>query len=177
MKAFVTSIGEKTTEICCEQLNRFGFEVVLLDGRESWLNKYKLFINTAKEECVRVDADIIPNRNIRQIGIENKEIPMIQHKLFDLYKNNVTIGGVILYRKKALDMIRVNIDKLEIGRTETMAFRNNNVTSITSDLIVGMHGFYQNDETMEIAKKNKIARGQIEEYHYDFDLAFRLKNL
>ena len=47
MKAYVTSIRELTTKICCEQLRKFGFEIVLLDQKESWIEKYKKFIQLA----------------------------------------------------------------------------------------------------------------------------------
>jgi len=73
MKAFITSIGEKTTKICCEQLSKFGFEIILLDEIEPWINKYKKFINMANEDCLRVDADIIVNEQIKLIGLEKSE--------------------------------------------------------------------------------------------------------
>ena len=177
MKAFVCSVGERTTHICCEQLKRFGFEVVLLDGKEHWIDKYKRFISIANEECLRIDADIIPNRNIQLVGREDKNLPMIQYKLYDFYKNDITIGNPILYRKKALDMIKANTDKLEVGRTETSAWRRIVIETYTSDLIVGIHGFAQDKETMERAKKHKIDRGHLKKYNYDFDLAYKIIEL
>ena len=41
MIAYVTSVGEKTTEICCEQLERYGFDVYFFNKKESWADKYK----------------------------------------------------------------------------------------------------------------------------------------
>jgi len=46
---------------------------------------------------------------------------------------------------------------------------------LTSDLVVGMHGFFQDEEAVKRAKANKINRKQIQ--NYDFDLTFKIINL
>ena len=64
MIAYVFSIREKTTDLCVRVLKQNGFKVMLLDGMESIGDKYKRFIEMADEDCIKIDADIIPNSNI-----------------------------------------------------------------------------------------------------------------
>ena len=65
MKAYLCSVGELTTQICVDQLKLFGFDVILLDEIEPWYDKYKRFIFQTEEDCIRIDADVIPNKNIK----------------------------------------------------------------------------------------------------------------
>ncbi|HBX15882.1 MAG: hypothetical protein UV20_C0009G0042 [Candidatus Magasanikbacteria bacterium GW2011_GWA2_42_32] len=176
MKAFVTSIREKTTEICCWQLRRYGFEVILLDEQEEWFKKYKRFILMADETCLRIDADIIVNKNIMKLETGHFCL-MTQFHCFDFYKNNTGVCSPVLYHKDAIENIRKNIDSLDRERPETSAWRLPAIVkhTFTSNLIVGMHGFFQFEKTMEMAKANKINRKQIEDY--DFELVDKLKEL
>lgn len=179
MKAFLTSVGEKTTQICREQLEKFGFSVVMLDEKESWEDKYKRFIFLADDDCIRIDADIIPNENIKKINeeIEWAENPlMIQFEGYDFYKNNKGIIGLTYYTKQVLEIIKNNLDKIDWRRPEATAWRLPEINKkvYTSNLIVGMHGFFQDRETMARAKQNKVDRKQIEDY--DFELVEKLLN-
>lgn len=179
MKAYVTSIGEKTTKICCEQLQRFGFEVVLLDGIEEWFDKYKRFIQIANENCIRIDADVIVNSNIQEIlnygDFEN--VLMIQYYGYDFYRNNVGIISPIYYTEKALQIIKKNINLLDPNRPETSAWRLSEINPFTStsNLILGMHGFFQSRKEFDRALKNKKERKQMAEF--DFELADKLFKL
>lgn len=180
MKAYVTSIGEKTTQICVDQLKLFGFDVVLLDTKEDWFSKYKRFINLAKEDCIRVDADIIVNQNIIDplrftFGFNNWL--MVQFKVYDLYKNNVHTGIPVMYKEDAINIIRYNFDKLDKTRPEATAWRLPEINPFTFNIdeVVGMHGFFQDREAMLRHIKNKIERKQMGDYH--FDLAEKLMNL
>jgi len=178
MKVYITSIGEKTTDICVEQFKRYGYEVILLDKKESWIDKYKSFINTAEGDCLRTDADVIVNQNIKDINFcKDLEYDMVQFIFYDFYKNNLGIGTPMYYSKKAIDIIKNNLEKLHFTRPETSAWRLPEIVSntFTSDKIVGMHGFFQDKETIERAKLNKEHRGQMKQY--DFDLVFKLINL
>ena len=126
MTAYVTSVGEKTTRICCDQLTKFGFDVVLLGEKESWLEKYKKFVNMACEKgknCLRVDADIIPNKHIKKVGKEEELGMMIQYSLYDFYQNDVKVGAPMFYKLKALQLIRDNFNKLHPTRPEASAWR------------------------------------------------------
>jgi len=177
MNAFVTSIGEKTTGICCQQLRRFGFKVVLLDKKEEWIDKYKRFIDIADEDCIRVDADIIVNKHIKNVGLEDKKALMISYWGWDFYKNDMGITSPVFYRKPVFDIIKKNLHKIDARRPETSAWRLPGVVEKTfeSQIVVGMHGFFQYDWTVKFAKKNKEDRGQISDY--DFNLVNNLMNL
>lgn len=186
MKAYVTSIGEKTTDICCDQLRKFGFDVVLLDEKMSWVDKYKAFIVLAQskgENCLRVDADVIVNENIKfalKCEDKNKKIcfSMAQMQVFDFYKNNLCIGQPMIYSKRTLDIIRENLDKIRADRPETSAWRMKGINdgTLTFDYkIYGIHGIGQSDEAMDRAERNKEDRGQSKEY--DFELSRKLGKL
>ena len=179
MKAYVTSVGEKTTNICVEQLRKFGFEVVLLGEKESWPDKYKRFLNMANEDCIRIDADVIPNKYLAEAYWEafqyHPRMLIIQYRTYCFYKNQLAITSPLFYRKEALDILKTaDIDK---DRPEAIAWRHPaiNDRTYTSDKVVGLHGFFQDDETFKRAVTNKHNRGQIDEY--DFVLAEQLRTL
>lgn len=185
MKAYLTSIGEKTTKLCQEQLQRFGFEVVLLDGQEAWINKYKRFIEMANEDCIRIDADVIPNSNIAMIENDlnyaynkmGQDMLMAQWKCYDFYRNNVGVCSPVYYSKEALDIIKADFNQLDFSRPEATAWRLRRINdrTYTGDLIVGMHGFFQDEQHLSRHLENKIERKQMSEY--DFDLAIKLREL
>lgn len=180
MKAYVCSVGETTTSICCEQLKRYGFEVVLLDEKESWVDKYKRFLELANgTECLRVDADIIVNKHIQEaVHIAKiQSILMAQFKIFDFYQNDVAYGQPVVYRKGAIPIILKNFNKLNPNRPEATAWRLEEINkrTLNIDTVAGMHGFFQSDETVANAKKNKAARSQME--RYDFTLVDKLRAL
>jgi len=181
MNAYVTSIGERTTQICCDQLKKFGFTVFLLDEKEPWIDKYKKFIQMAVAPCIRVDADVIVNKNLKdycETFIEHQIEDMTQFNIFDMYKNNLSNTSPVLYSEKAIEKIRELIDKIDVRRPETSSWRliqNEGLEVYTSKQTMGMHGFFQDKETILRARQNKIDRKQI--YDYDFDLSFKLLEL
>lgn len=183
MKAYVTSIGEKTTDICVEQLEKFGFEVVLLDKMESWESKYKRFIRMAhesNEDCIRVDADVIVNKNIKKVfeDVEREDNYLItSYNLYDLYRNGIFEGSPILYTKKAIGIINRYHMMLHPNRPESSACRLDRINphKYHDETIVGMHGFGSDKETIMRAKQNKIDRKQIE--LFDFELVDKLMKL
>jgi hypothetical protein len=175
MKAYLCSIGEKTTELCQEQLAKFGYEVILLGDKEPWYEKYKKFVFMADEDCIRIDADVIPNKNI--VHLDDFACNMVQGQTYDFYKNGVGVTSPVLYRKEALEIIKKNWHLVGKNRPETDASRIPEVNKSfhTCDWVVGIHGFLQNREDLERHWGNKIARGQIKDY--DFELATKLQNL
>lgn len=181
MRAYVTSIGERTTDICVSQLKKFGYEVLLLNQVEPWFDKYKKFISIADENCLRVDADIIVNQNImnaeRFTFHFDNEWMMVQFSVYDLYKNLPHSGVPVMYNKKALEIIRNNFYSLDPRRPEATAWRLPQINRMTYTIheLVGMHGFFQDKESILRHMKNKIERKQID--LYDFDLAEKLMNL
>jgi len=185
MKAYLCTIGETTTEICQEQLNRFGFEVVLLSDKESWYDKYKRFINLASDSCIRIDADVIPNENVARISNEvdflynfyGVEPLMVQFKGYDFYKNNIGVSSPVYYSAQALQIIGANLDNINPNRPEATAWRlpEINEFTYTSEMVVGLHGFFQDGNTFDRAMQNKIDRKQID--LYDFTLAEQLRTI
>src|SRR3990167_3314891 len=176
MKAFITSVGETTTAICADQLQKLGFKTCILGGKESWVNKYEKFIEMASKFdtlCVRVDADVIVNKEFSPAKLEqdlkdwDKEI-MLQYSTYDFYKNSVGITSPVLYRPEALKIIVQNMDKIDSRRPETSAWRlpQINPRTGTIDRVVGMHGFFQDRETMDRAKRNKENRRQMADYNF-----------
>lgn len=183
MKAFVTSIGEKTTGVCVRQLIRYGFEVHLLDKKEPWIEKYKRFLVEAQktgEDVLRIDADNIPNRNIAQVPEINKMIQnayIIQFQLFGFYKYDVITGGPLIYKRSGLSEMVKHLDKITELRPETSLSRLPQINPhlVTCPIIMGTHGFFQDKETMQRAYNNKMKRNQL--HDCDFQLADELMNL
>ena len=185
MKAFVTSIGEKTEGVCVDQLIRLGYQTCVLGGKESWYHKYLKFIEEASkfdEPCLRVDADVIVNKEIRPEKVRQdlkdwESDIMFQYVVFDLYKNAPHTGQPLVYTPEVLEIIKRNLDKIDYKRPETSAWRLSEVNPLTAtiDRIVGMHGFFQDLDTVNRAKEHKINRKQIGEF--DFELVYRLMKL
>jgi len=181
MRAFVTSVGEKTTGICVEQLEKVGFKVVLLDDpNQSWESKYRTFITKAhgyNEDCFRVDADVIIGAGIRDATLIGNGYLIKAYCLYDLYRNGIFKGSPIFYTKKALGIIDRYKDTLHPNRPESSACRLDGINpyKFQSDLVVGMHGFFQDDAAIERAKTNKTDRKQ--QGIFDFELVEKLMKL
>ena len=175
MKAYVCSIGEPTTKIVCNQLKKFGFEVVLYGEVEPWHKKYERFIFEARENCIRIDADVVPNINVKVFM--TYEAGMKQARTYDMYKNDVGVTSPVFYSKGILKEIRDNWDKIGVSRPETDASRLPSVNPFlyTSDIIVGIHGIYQRQEDIDRHQKHKVLRKQITDY--DFELINQLQDI
>ena len=179
MTVYLCTVGEKTTEVAKAEWERLGFNVVVLDERETWYAKYTRFIRIAKGDCLRADADFIPNSKMMLFAheaIESKAL-MAQSRFWDFYRNDIGIGGGVYYRQEGLEIIRNNLGLLDPKRPEATAWRipDMNPKTHTSNQICGMHGFAQDKETMERAWKHKVERKQIKEYN--FKLAFKLAEI
>lgn len=179
MKAFVTSIGEPTTRLCCDQLRKHGFEVVLLkDDRTLW-GKLKAIYDQADDDFLRVDADLVPNRNIASFwDTADPGVWWLQARCFDWWKQDVGHGGAQFIRKAALPYLRVHVGQYEhADRPETELSRIRDFHEprrfVSSDVVVGLHGYGQAD--MERVKAVKRRRKQYD--NYDFDLVERLEAL
>jgi len=171
LKAYVTSIGERTTKLCIEQLIKYGFDVVVLDEDEKWIDKYKRFIKLADEDCLRIDADTLVNENAMLIGIDIKSDEYyIAHSYYDIYKNNISLGGPVFYTRRALKIIRENIDLISEQRPETSAVRLKQFIGHQGRraMVIGIHGLGQDEEAIQRAIQNKEMRGQMKEYDFEF---------
>jgi len=192
MIAYVTSIGEATTDICVWQLKRFGFDVVLLGGKEDWIFKYRDFIQQAEmldRDVLRVDADIIVNEKINtavMIGIgqcateekiTDKMELMVQFSVWDFYKNDISNSCPMYYSRKSLPIIRKNLDKLDKQRPECSASRLPEIHPgfYKVDTIVGMHGFFQDLDDQKRAYTSRERKHQLDEF--DFELVNKIREL
>lgn len=66
MIAYVFSIGEPTTKLCVEAIQRNGLEAVLYQDGSRFTEKYNRLMNEAKPPFLRVDADIIVNHRVKE---------------------------------------------------------------------------------------------------------------
>lgn len=177
MKAFITSIGEPTTDLCIWSLARLGFEVKLILNKKSLWSKLKTIFENTDEDFLRVDADVVVNKNVLEL-IEQDKVWWYQALTFDWYKQDMTHGGVQFVRKAAIPSVRLALpaamDKL---RPETYLCRiealHNPRMFATFDEICGLNGFHQNDYRR--VKKVKRSRDQYD--NYDWELAERLDAL
>jgi len=172
MKAFVTSIGESTTEICVWSLERQGFDVELVKGNDRLSDKLEYIYNATDDDFLRVDADVIVTRKVKLL-----EVPpgawWAQAQCFGWYSQDVIYGGVQLIKKECLPALRKHIvNHLTDERPETSMSRleefYNPRRFVSVDLICGIHG-YKND--VDRAKTTKDRRGQ---FDFDFELARKL---
>lgn len=184
MKAFVTSIGEITTELCVWSLERNGFDVHLIENGSLLSEKLEHIYNRADDDFVRVDADVVVNKTFTPsfVNLWGEKFPdawWLQFKTFGWFKLNEIYGGGQYVKKEALPALRDNVkDYHEFDRPETELSRlrefydPRRFDSVT-DGLVGLHGFAANDIDRVIEQKRK--RKNFEEY--DFELAAKLEGL
>lgn len=182
MKAYVTSIGEQTTDLCIWALERNGFDCVLVSGDTSLATKLKDIYDRADDDFLRVDADIIVNKwfnakTLSWLDAKNPDIWWWQFLTFDFLKLNIT-HSISYIKKEAIPHLRLKVELVEkSNRPETemsriKEFYEPRRFDTYSDEIVGLHG-YKAD--LERVKKTKHVRNQIA--LYDFEMAERLNQL
>lgn len=181
MKCFVFSIGEKTTDLCCELMRKYGFEVILLKDNSSLQQKLKRFyveaLSTKDNMFVRIDADIIPNQNAKEIPKFIADYPMWECSVgWDWYSQNRKPISIHYMNRLAVQMCLNNVDKAEKEvRPETYLWRLPNINPyvhIDWTLARGLHGYGQTDQRKRI-KELKDSRGQ----DYDWPLVERIEAL
>lgn len=182
MKAYVTSIGESTTELCIWSLKRNGFDVVLIKDKTSLAEKLKRIYNQEKDEFIRVDADVVPNRRLTpeavRKALDDPDAWWIQFRSYGWFTQGIIYGGMQYIRKEALPHLRNNVDSvLHAERPETQLSRipefYNPRRFMSSNLVMGLHGYAQND--IERIKQTKLNRNQYA--NYDWDLVEELGKL
>lgn len=182
MKAFITSIGEATTDLCEWSLKRNGFDVeVIYNETSSLAQKLEYIYTIADYDFVRVDADVIPNRKLTPESISKDQLPYAvwyQFKCFDWFQQDIIFGGIQLYKKAALTVLRQHIgEHLDDERPETSMWRLKEFYEprkcLSSDMVLGIHGYGQTD--IGRIKQTKVRRGQSD--GYDWELAEKLSTL
>lgn len=176
MKAVVTSIGEPSTELCIWSLERNGFEVVLYQDSTSLWEKLKRIYFDINEDFVRVDADVIPNRNLApQIEMYNW---WVQFQTYDWFKQDVCWGGVQAIKREALPHLRANVDKFRhFSRPETSLSRIEEFYDprrfSSTTIVMGLQSFGVQD--IERVIRTKTERNQLA--NYDFELAEKVGDI
>lgn len=177
MKCFVFSIGEKTTDLCCELLKEYGFDVVLYKDDTTLWEKLKRFYTEALESddyvYMRVDADVIPNRNVTNLN-SGKGWNCAQG--YDWYSQDRKAMSVHVMERPIIEKCLKHIEEArnEI-RPETYLWRLpeiNPYTSIETSFSCGLHGYGQKEHRERI-KDLKYNRNQL----YDWDLVERIEML
>lgn len=182
MRVYITSVGEPTTELCKWALERQGFNVFLLQDKTSLWSKLKQIYFDANEDFLRVDADIIVNRNmtpdlLNELG-QDQTIWWWQFITFDWYKQDIT-HSMAYIKREALPALRDNINRFKQDiRPETQVSRikeleNPRRMETYQDRIAGLHGYGIQDLTP--VRHLKAQRNQLD--NYDFELAERLNLL
>lgn len=181
MIAYITSIGEPTTETCRWSLERNGFEVVVVQDKYTTLAQKLKWIYDASVglDFIRVDADVVVNKNLVPEFVAHsapKDIWWTQYMTFDWYKQDLTHGGVQFIKNEALASLSEHIhEALDKERPESYMFRLKEFHGprrcISNSKVVGIHGYAQKD--MERVKATKARRNQ----YYDWELAERLNAL
>lgn len=178
MKAFVTSIGEATTQLCVWSLERQGIDVTLIQDDSSLADKLERIYNEAEGDFIRVDADVIVNRNLALVELGDNW--WVQCKTFGWYAQDLVNGGVQFISKKALPYLRQHVHECkQEERPESYMFRlqdfHNPRRCVTTDVVCGIHGYGQTQEDVFRVKLTKARRGQMPDY--DFELAERISEL
>lgn len=177
MKCYVFSIGEKTTDLCCELLKEYGFDVVLYQDKTTLWEKLKRFYTEALAsddyQFMRIDADIIPNRNILML---NSGKGWQCASGYDWYKQDRGVISIHIMERPIIEKCLAHIEEAKHQvRPETYLWRLQEVnpfTGIQSEFNSGIHGYGQKDHRERI-KELKYIRNQ----QYDWDLLDRIEAL
>lgn len=175
MKCWVFSIGEPTTDLCCELLKEYGFEVILLQDDTTLQQKLKRFYIEAsgEDEAMRIDADIIPNKSI--LNMDNK-YGWTCASGFDWYKQSEGAISIHIMQRNVIKLALASIDEaVEENRPESFIWRLSNIniyTSIDDNHIYGIHGYGQKSHRERI-KALKDSRNQ----EYDWGLVQKIEAL
>jgi hypothetical protein len=182
MKAIITSMGEATTELCVWALERNGFDVQLIQSGSTLWQKLKGVYENADSDFLRVDADVIVNRECTPKNVKgdtsDANIWWVQYLTYDWYKQGLTHGGVQFIKKEALPhLCRQVHEARDKDRPESYMYRirpfHDPRRCVTHDLLMGIHGYGNKDITR--VKQVKAERAQLD--NYDFELAERLNKL
>lgn len=178
MIAYITSVGEPTTDLCSWSLKRQGFEVVVVDGATTLWEKLRLIFTDARDDFIRVDADVVVNQNIRGVILQDLAW-WYQTYTFDWFKQDITHGGIQFVRQPAIAPALKHIDEArEKNRPESYLYRlaefHEPRRCETWPTICGLHG-YKQDGHLPRVMETKRERDYF--VSYDFELAAALEAL
>lgn len=176
MRAYIFSIGEPTTDLVCDLMREYGFDVVLYKDSTSLWSKLKRFYHEAldspDEEVIRIDADVIPNPNVKNLRSGGG---WVCARGFDWYKQDVGAVSIHCLSRDVLHLCEAYINEAQsMSRPESHVWRIpiiNEKTSLT-EAVYGLHGYGQQEHRNRI-KALKDSRNQT----YDWSLVERIENL
>lgn len=179
MKIWVFSIGEPTTDLCVELLEKYGFDVRLIQDQTSLWEKLKRFytetLETEDYYFMRIDADVIPNRNVNRL-VDDFIHGWSCASGFDWYKQDRGAISIHVMDRATIEKCLKHIDEAQGEvRPETYLWRLkevNSLTEVVDDYSCGIHGYGQQPHRDRI-KKLKDERHQ----DYDWDLVERIESL
>lgn len=181
MRAFIFSIGERTTGLCQELMDDMGFETVLYQDNTSLWEKLKRFyteaLETDDEEFVRIDADIIPNRRVLDLIKVNDGCLWHAAVGWDWYKQERGLISIHHMKRQAVAQCLENIESArDENRPETYLWRMQEFhyprVCHGVDISCGLHGYGQTDQRDRI-EKLKESRNQ----DYDWELIRKIEAL
>lgn len=181
MKAYVFSIGERTTDLCCELMRKYGFEVVLYKDKSSLWDKMKRFyqeaLDSGDDYFLRVDADIIPNRNVQEIPKDHIGYPMWVCSVgYNWYMQDRGPISIHYMNRLAIEQCFKHIEEAkDKNRPESHLWRIPDINPYTRNewtINRGLHGYGQQDQRDRV-KALKQSRDQ----QYDWDLIDRIESL
>ncbi len=181
MITVVTSIGEQTTDLCVWSLKRLNFKPEVLNDPDTtlWQKLEMIYYYAKDEDILRVDADVVVNKNILEM-VKQDKLWWYQALCYGWFNQDVIHGGVQFIRKQSLPAIRYHLQEArKLERPESYLsrlpeFHNPRVFG-TFEKVCGIHGYGQFSHDVIRAKATKIRRNQYE--NYDFELAERLSML
>jgi len=174
MKAYVTSIGETTTDLSVWSLERLGLEVELVRDKQTTLwEKLRYIFSKENDDFIRVDADVIVNKNVLELT-QQTDLWWYQAYTYDWFKQDITHGGVQFIRKECLDIVRHGIpDAKDQERPESYLYRlpelHNPRRCGTFEKVCGLNGYGQSDDDWQRVAATKRRRGHHDDY--DWELA------
>lgn len=185
VKCYVFSIGEKTTALCCYLMEQYGFEVILIQNDAPLSSKlrtfYEMALATKDEVWMRIDADIIPNKNVKKLADimqpYGSALPnWICASGFDWYKQDRGAISIHVMNRAAVERAAKHAPYAkEFIRPETYIWRQpdiNPFTMVIESFNSGLHGYGQQNQRRRI-KHLKQSRGQ----SYDWDLVEKIEAL
>lgn len=107
MLAYVFSIGEPTTPLCVEALERNGLEVILYQDGSRFTEKYKRLMTEAEPPFVRVDADIIVNHRVKEYLKEAKDWSCPYGWVW--WQQDLQPMSVMYYSKEVVELIKPHL--------------------------------------------------------------------
>lgn len=174
-RIFVFSIGEATTDLCMWALERYGMEPILYQDNTSLQQKLARFYKEPGDSLMRIDADIIPNKNVMALAKYRfrKGDWWVQTTGFGWYQQRPITISVCKMTRQAADIASQHIDEAaDQLRPETAMWRlpefHNPRRCRVIDLFTGVHGYGQSEKDIERVRQMKTYRGQ--EQNYDWKM-------